>query len=170
MTEIKQYKLILIGDAGVGKTSYVTSLLGDDFKISYSPTFGSELISVKFSNELSKEPIQYDILELGGQERYSFSRKDHFTGASCAIIMLSDNVHGLESLSFYQKELLDNCDDIPIIVVFNKSDLYKTSKTYYKFLRHNKEKNNSDFQSFIVSSMDKSSIFIPLYYLSLLLK
>jgi GTP-binding nuclear protein Ran len=50
--EEKTYKLCLVGDGGVGKTTYLNRLLSDNFTSSYTPTMGLEIHPFTYQQNL----------------------------------------------------------------------------------------------------------------------
>ena len=117
-------KLLIVGDGGTGKSSYVKKLLKEGFIYSYVNTLGVENYTIIYKNR------HFDIWDTSGQEKFSGLKEGYYIGSDCAIIMLSDNQLTLKSLSLYRNKIKNICGDIPIVVLFNKSDLPKTMENY----------------------------------------
>ena len=127
-TTTSEYKLVLLGDGGVGKTTYVKKLFDVNFSPLYVPTLGVEVHPVNIDYNGNK--IIFNMWDIAGQEKFEGLGDGYCIGANCAIIMLSDNKLGLKQLHNYKKMVLDNCGNIPIIIVFNKAELHKTVQNY----------------------------------------
>jgi GTP-binding nuclear protein Ran len=143
---MNNYKLILVGDGGIGKTTYVKRLLGLDFEKKYVPTLGVE--TKKYKN--------FTIWDTAGMEKFSGLKDGYYIGAHCAIIMMSNNI---QSFVYYINLIKKNCGDIPIAIVFNTLNL----KLYDTIKNMNKYKDNI----FICSVKDNANILEPINYLNL---
>lgn len=112
-----EYKVVIVGDAGVGKTAFVHSLFKHEFEPNYIPTLGVEISYFDFEN------IRFNIWDTAGQEKNKGLRSGYFVNADCAIVMVSDNLT-TKLIDHYKTEIRKECGDIPIVVVCNKCDLY----------------------------------------------
>lgn len=119
---MKAYKCIIIGDAHVGKTSYLRKTLGIDYDGEYIATLGIEVhpIYIKSLN------TTFNCWDLSGDERYSGVFNDYLNGAQCAIIMFEEN----NMNSYYNmKKWFDKIKhlNIPYVVCQTKSTNYDRS-------------------------------------------
>ena len=64
----KTFKLILVGDGGVGKTTYVKRHLTGDFEKKYVATLGVEVHPLKFRT--THGTITFNIWDTAGQEKF----------------------------------------------------------------------------------------------------
>ena len=57
---VARHKIIFVGDAGVGKTSIINSLMGQKFSEDYEPSIGVDFFSktIRYKNRLIKLPIR----------------------------------------------------------------------------------------------------------------
>ena len=83
--QIINYKLVLCGDGGVGKTTYITKLLSGEFEKKYIPTLGVEAHSLLFHT--NKGRIEFNIWDTAGQEKYRGLRNAYSRNTDCVIIM-----------------------------------------------------------------------------------
>ena len=119
-------KLILLGDAGVGKTSLRRSLAGENFNSSYKKTIGVDITHLSLTNNTDGDFI-FTISDIAGDSPFNFIRKTYFAGASagCFIFDLTKAVdeekfnQWVEDLST-AKGLLGN---FTLMVIGNKNDL-----------------------------------------------
>ena len=119
------FKLIVVGDPAVGKTSTILRYTDNAFQRSYISTIGANL-SIK-DIEFEGEIIELVVYDLAGQAKYSAIR-DQFYQKTNAIIMIFDitNKTSFESMPKWYADLqksLTNFKDIPLILCGNKADL-----------------------------------------------
>ena len=124
------YKICIVGDGGVGKTSMALRYTDNKFRENYLMTIGSNF-AVK-SVELPEYPdhsITLQIWDLAGQPRFDVVRPLFYRGAK-AIIYVFDLTRkdSLENLLNWKKEVEQNLDSKPSILVGNKLDLAKKVK------------------------------------------
>ncbi|CAF1263970.1 unnamed protein product [Rotaria magnacalcarata] len=65
---ISHFKILLIGDSGVGKTSLLNRFSDDTFSESFISTIGIDFRSKMITN--AKEKIKLQIFDTAGQERF----------------------------------------------------------------------------------------------------
>lgn len=117
------YKICLVGDGGVGKTSIVDRYLGNNFPIRYKLTIGAE-IKVHTQN-IDEKDVKFQIWDLAGQSRFKFVRSSFYRG-SHAVIMVFDltRLETLFNLFAWKSEILTNIGyEVPLIILGNKKDL-----------------------------------------------
>ena len=129
------YKLILVGDSGVGKSTYIKRLLKCNFNSDHVPTLGVEVYSLNVTN--NNKTITLDVWDTAGNENFRGLYSGYFLKADCAIIMLSGAETELASLYKYIKDIKKYCGEIPIAIICNKSDLESTHVNYKKIQRFN---------------------------------
>ena len=81
------YKIIIIGDAGVGKSSICIRQTTNNFADNYENTlgFGNFYTNIKYKDLI----IKFEIFDTAGQEKYSSLITSLFNDASVAIIVYS---------------------------------------------------------------------------------
>lgn len=125
------YKLIVIGDAFVGKSSLTSKATKDKYIDEYSATIGFEFITttIKMNNKIFK----LQIWDTCGQEIYRSLITSFYRNASLGIIVYSiDNIESFENLELWLKELRKfGNPDIKIFVIGNKSDLHEKRMVSY---------------------------------------
>ncbi|MHA1238328.1 MAG: Rab family GTPase [Candidatus Odinarchaeia archaeon] len=116
------FKVIIVGDGGVGKTSltrrFSEGVFNSDYKLTIGVGFAVKTIKVE------NKTIKIQIWDTGGQERFSKIRLLYFKGALGSLIVF--DVSNRESFNHVEKwiaEIRENCGTIPVILVGNKIDV-----------------------------------------------
>lgn len=122
MSDIKQkFKIILVGDGGVGKTTYMQRHIGVEFERKYLPTVG--LNKYQLTRNTSRGDIEFDVWDNAGQEKFGWLRDDYYANADAAIIMF-DVTRSLtyKNILNWYNEIRRVCGNIPIVIAGNKCD------------------------------------------------
>jgi GTP-binding nuclear protein Ran len=119
----RKVKLLIVGDAGVGKTNFIQVQTGGKFDPKYSPTMGIEEHSLPIATSYGE--MVFNLVDTPGQEKLSESKfADAYKGADCAIIMFDlTSVLSAKSVSQWYHKIVSICGDIPIALVGTKSDI-----------------------------------------------
>jgi small GTP-binding protein len=119
------YKVCLLGDGGVGKTSLVLRYCENKFKDNYIMTIGSNFSTktVKLEDYPNFE-IKLQIWDLAGQKHFSFVRPPFYRGAT-GVIYVHDLTRrsSFENLPNWQEEVQKVIGKKTSILVGNKLDL-----------------------------------------------
>ena len=115
------YKIVLAGDGGVGKTTYLRRFLTGEFKTLYNATVGAEVQPLHFNT--TDKNMFFDIWDTAGQEKYAGLRDDYYKNAHAAIIMFDVTSRvSYKNVSNWYRDIRAVCPDIPIILLGNKCD------------------------------------------------
>jgi small GTP-binding protein len=133
------YKVVLLGDPRVGKTSIRRSYLGAVFEQDYNVTLGADF-AVK---RLPDNNNVLQIWDLAGQAVYKSVRSGYYKGAEGAILIYDiTRPETFKNVAKWLDEMLSVSDQmIPLILVANKIDL-KTDGS--PFVSHKDGKNYAD--------------------------
>lgn len=117
------YKIVLIGDSGVGKSNLLSRFTRDEFNLESRSTIGVEFATRTL--EIDGKRVKAQIWDTAGQERYRAITSAYYRGAVGALIVYDiSKTESYESVSRWLKELKDHADaNIVIELVGNKSDL-----------------------------------------------
>jgi GTP-binding nuclear protein Ran len=126
---MESFKIIIAGDAGTGKTSYVARLLGKDFTQRYDPTFGVDVHPVSFtSSDPTCPTICFNVWDTAGQERFSDNAEAYYKGASAAFLFLDvTSVQSLENIKIWRDKISKVNKTIPFVICANKVDIKRQS-------------------------------------------
>ena len=118
-------KVILVGDAGVGKTSLIKVTIGKDFNEEEKSTIYSTF-SIK-TIQINKKKYNLYIWDTMGQEKLKSLTKIFFKNSKIVVLVYDitkkESFNGL--VEYWIKEVKDSLgDDIIIGICGNKSDLY----------------------------------------------
>lgn len=116
------YKIIVVGDAGVGKTALARRYTEGKFDETYLFTLG-----VDFFTKVAKvkgHRVKLVVYDTGGQERFDFIRGLYFEGSAGAVIAYDvTNRKSFDRISHWKKQVEQRCEGIPLMLVGCKVDL-----------------------------------------------
>jgi len=119
------FKICIVGDGGVGKTSLALRYTENTFKDNYIMTIGSNFSTKTVS--LPNYPhldIKLQIWDLAGQKHFSFVRPPFYRGASGVIYVFDlTRRSSFASLPNWKSEVSKVIGEKPSILVGNKIDL-----------------------------------------------
>ncbi len=119
----KQFKISLIGDPFVGKTSIRRSYLGKVFKTSYIPTIGVDF--ARKSVMVDETPVHLVIWDIAGQPLYENLRKRYYEGCKGLIVVYSvvnqDSFDHIEDWLVQAQGFMGKLP--PLLIIGNKTDL-----------------------------------------------
>ena len=117
------FKIVMIGDSGVGKTSLVKYEIKNTFVINRDSTIIFEH-SFKNFNILGKT-VRLQIWDTCGQEVYHSSIKNFYSSALCVIVVFSlDSLDSFYKVNKWIEEIHSIDSDEPILILIgNKIDL-----------------------------------------------
>lgn len=123
MSETRELKLVLIGNAAVGKTCVVKKATTSSFSEDSVPTLGASYVSKSVT--CGRTEVRLQIWDTAGQERYRGMTPMYFRGAHAAIIMYSlTDQESFAAIDSWISSLRDNADpNIIMFLVGNKQDL-----------------------------------------------
>ena len=117
------YKLIVIGDSGVGKTCITYKVTTGEFKEKISPTIGFEYFPfiVRYQNKV----LKLEIWDTCGQEAYRSLIKTFFNNSSLAIIVYAvDDRKSFSSIEEWIRQCKSLCTpDTKFFLIGNKNDV-----------------------------------------------
>ncbi len=121
----KVFKLIILGDQEVGKTTLVTRFIKKKYSADYRPTLGISITTNKYNIQGFKDSkIRFLIYDLAGQDFFKRVRHIYYAEAQAAFcvydVTRKDTFEG--ALKWYA-DAKGELGDIPFVLIGNKIDL-----------------------------------------------
>ena len=137
-------KLVLVGDGGVGKTTYIKRHQTGEFEKKYIPTTGVHVSQLSF--QTSQGLIVFNVWDTAGQERFGGLREGYYLDAQCAILMFDvTSPATYRNVATWHRDLTRVCPNIPIVLVGNKIDI-RDRKVPVKRVTFHKKNNMRYFE------------------------
>ncbi|MDH5401323.1 MAG: GTP-binding protein [Candidatus Heimdallarchaeota archaeon] len=129
MSEGKEFlfKILLLGDGAVGKTSIRERYMGKGFSGSYAKTIGADFASKDHPKGGHK--IKLQIFDLAGQDAYVVARKAFYKGGQAAFLVFDlQDSSTMSNLRTWIKDGIDNSAGTinTFVILGNKADLTDT--------------------------------------------
>lgn len=152
-----KFKLVLIGDCSVGKSSILCRFSDSRFLPNYNPTIGVDFSSriIEYTNSTKVKLLIWDT---AGQERFRSITKNYYRDANAHLLVfdLSDS-GSFESLKYWIKEIKEYTDTPDIFLIGTKKDLTRDILINSFLIKKFIEENNI-INYFEVSSKNNSNI------------
>jgi len=118
-----KYKICILGEAAVGKTSLIYRFIEDKFKEDYKSTLGVNLLTKEFELE-NYGVVGFQIWDLGGQDSFKRLRKMYLEGSRGALIVFDvTKRESFEKIDGWVQIFKEIRGDAPIFLIGNKIDL-----------------------------------------------
>ncbi|CAK5268816.1 unnamed protein product [Mycena citricolor] len=120
---LREYKLVVVGGGGVGKSALTIQFIQEHFVDEYDPTIED---SYRKQCVIDEEVALLDVLDTAGQEEYGAMREQYMrTGEGFLLVYSITSRDSFEEISTYHQQILrvKDMDSFPVIVVANKCDL-----------------------------------------------
>ena len=134
------FKLVLIGDTCVGKSSLLVRFADDCFSENYITTIG---VDFRFRTlQINKSTIKLQIWDTAGQERYRTITNAYYKGANGIIIVFdcTSKESFLNIDSWLQEVEKHSSENVNVMVLANKSDLDEVEVTDADMAKFEEEK------------------------------
>ncbi|MFX1501867.1 MAG: Rab family GTPase [Promethearchaeota archaeon] len=124
-----KFKITVIGDGRVGKTSLIKKFTLGTFETDYVETIGAQFS--KFERQIDGDHIWLIFWDIAGQRDLDFLRPSFYRDSDAAIIVysLEENELGRNSIRHvkdWNEDIKHFCGNIPIMLFANKVDLIDT--------------------------------------------
>jgi GTP-binding nuclear protein Ran len=117
---VATFKLILVGDSGTGKTTFLERHLTGEFEKCYLASVGAVMQPLRFTTN-PYGTICFNCWDIAGQEKVGCDL--YYAGSACAIIMFDvttrDSYHSVPN---WHRDIVRVCGSIPMVLVGNKVD------------------------------------------------
>lgn len=118
-----EYKLVVVGAGGVGKSALTIQLIQNHFVDEYDPTIED---SYRKQVVIDGETCLLDILDTAGQEEYSAMRDQYMrTGEGFLLVFAVNSAKSFEDIGTYREQIkrVKDAEEVPMVLVGNKCDL-----------------------------------------------
>jgi len=123
MNKAQEVKVVLLGEAAVGKSSIILRFVTNTFSEAYGVTIGGAFMAkLLIHNGVS---TKFKIWDTAGEERFRSLASMYYKDAQVALLVYDiTKKDSLQSLTYYIEELQKNGPpNITLVVVGNKTDL-----------------------------------------------
>ncbi|ORY99330.1 ras-like protein 1 [Syncephalastrum racemosum] len=120
---VREYKLVMVGGGGVGKSALTIQFIQSHFVDEYDPTIED---SYRKQCVIDSETALLDVLDTAGQEEYSAMREQYMRNGEGFLLVYSitSRMSFEEIATFYQQICrVKDRDYFPMVLVANKCDL-----------------------------------------------
>ncbi|CAG8494613.1 14036_t:CDS:2, partial [Acaulospora colombiana] len=123
-----QVKLVLLGEAAVGKSSLVLRFVNNEFQENKEPTIGAAFLTQKC--RLEDKVIKFEIWDTAGQERFHSLAPMYYRNAQAAVVVYDvTKATSLDKAKSWVKELQRQANpNIVIALAGNKIDLVQQNE------------------------------------------
>lgn len=118
-----EYKLVIVGGGGVGKSALTIQLIQNHFIDEYDPTIED---SYRKQVTIDDETCLLDILDTAGQEEYSAMRDQYMrTGQGFLCVYAVTSRSSFDEITAFREQILrvKDQDKVPMVLAGNKCDL-----------------------------------------------
>lgn len=134
MNNKNTFKVVLVGDGGVGKTTYINRFKTGEFEKKYVPTVGVEVKPLVFHTNQGKFTL--NIWDTAGVEKYGGLRDGYYIGADACIFMFDiTSRSSFVNIFEWVKQVRRVNQNLPSLLVGNKSDLSDRKVRYEELFK-----------------------------------
>ncbi len=127
-----RYKIIIIGDGTVGKTSLIRKYVKHQIDNEYMPTVGASISKQPVTLGAGDDAVKVSLLifDIGGQARFEKLHKVYYQGAKGVVLVFDlTNDKSFQDIEKWREELGKyKLNKVPIMLVGNKCDLESNRK------------------------------------------
>ena len=121
-----RFKITVIGDGYVGKTTLIKNFTHEHFRYDYVKTIWAQFS--KYNKKIEDDEIGLLFWDIAGQDNFIYLRPSFYRETKAAIIVYSLEENDLGTRSFehikdWHDDLKKHCGDIPVVLFANKVDL-----------------------------------------------
>jgi small GTP-binding protein len=122
-----EFKILLVGDPAVGKTSLIAKFVEDRFDREYKASIGVDFAYKTI--DIEEKIARLILWDIASQERFAPYRTSFYQQTNGALIVFDLTRHEtLESIENWMREIQQNIGDVEVILIGNKADLAKKRK------------------------------------------
>lgn len=119
------YKVLFLGEGGVGKTNFLNVISGSAFEPRYIASLGAGVVPVKRKNDRGENEV-FNVWDCAGREKFKGLGDGYFVGAQAAVFFFDlTQRYSLKNLGFWIRDCKRVTGNIPFVVVATKCDIAK---------------------------------------------
>ena len=129
--KLKEVKVVLLGESGVGKSSIIKQYVTKTFDPDIDSSISSKYISKEITVPDIEKKIKFNLWDTAGQEKYRSLAKIFYKDANIIVFVYSiENLKSFEGLKsyWYEEVKANSLSNVLFAVVGNKNDLYNISQ------------------------------------------
>ncbi|MFX1281418.1 MAG: Rab family GTPase [Promethearchaeota archaeon] len=145
MTNFQEFgfKIVIIGDGGVGKTSLIKKFTKGTFEKDYIKTIGAQFS--RYDKKIDGDIINLIFWDIAGQDDFNFLHPLFYKESKAGIIVcsLEENDLGKDSFTHienWHNQLEKYCNNIPVVLFANKADLLEDNNIDEIYIQNIAEK------------------------------
>lgn len=120
------YKIIVVGDSGVGKTTLINRMEKNDFFEHIESTVG--VLSAKIMYNFNDHDIEFQIYDTAGQEKYQSIAKFYLKNTKVALICFDPmKSNWADSIKRWQNIVINESPETSFVIVATKYDLWRNT-------------------------------------------
>eukprot|EP00656_Telonema_subtile_P055240 TRINITY_DN8489_c0_g1_i1.p1 TRINITY_DN8489_c0_g1~~TRINITY_DN8489_c0_g1_i1.p1 ORF type:complete len:422 (+),score=87.24 TRINITY_DN8489_c0_g1_i1:162-1427(+) len=159
--DVVQMKVCLVGEGGVGKTTFVKRHRTGEFEKRYIATMGVEVHPLRFFT--NNGIVQFNVWDCAGQEKFGGLRDGYFIGGHAGIIMFDvTSVQTYKMVPNWHRDLQRVLEDVPMVLCGSKVDV-KDRQVMCKQIRYHRK---HSLHYYDVSSKSNCNFEKPFLYLA----
>ncbi len=116
------FKIVLVGNESVGKTSLVRRFVDNTFSEKYISTLGFQV----FHKELPIDgyAVDLELWDLAGEQKFDFARKNYYAQSNGFLLVFDlTDYTSFQDVEKWYDEIQATCPGKPFVLVGNKADL-----------------------------------------------
>jgi len=153
-----EFKILLVGDSKVGKSSFVKRHRNREFDHEYVATQGADVTSLTFNTNHGL--ITFNVWDCSGQQKFDQIRDGYYYNTDGVIIIFDlGNEISSNNVNKWLKQVKNITNNIPFIICGNKYDLCSQATDIDKF------SNKFSYESFCISTKTGTGCKVPFLYL-----
>lgn len=138
------FKLVMLGDLGVGKSSLVNRFANEKFYENQDSTIGASFFArtISISDNSEDYAVKFEIWDTAGQERYNSILPIYYRGSSAIVIVYDiTNMNSFNRAKTWVNEFQNQNQNGIIMLVCNKIDLNDHRVDIHKAKRYARDNN-----------------------------
>ncbi len=122
-----RFKVVVVGDGSVGKTTLILRYTEKRFRESYIPTIGVQWVVKQLEYEGNE--VYFTLWDIAGQDKFKTMRANFYDGSDAVIIAFDvTNLVSFDHIENWLMEVRQYCDNVPFVLLGNKIDLVNDRK------------------------------------------